>query len=403
MKRLLAAFAVFAFVLACRESGPDVTGLERRAEALRGLTFRRPVAVETVDAARMREVVRAGARSQMEGPQWRGAEASLKAFGLVPRKMDLKRTILDLLDSQVVGLYDPKGRRLYVVEGAGEGLREDYGGLPGLPEDFSWRDLFVLHELVHALTDQYFDLQGLPIDDLADGDRASASQCVVEGDATWVMLQELFDTLKATPAQREKLGDLAGSLGLGREMIGSAVPRYVTEHLLVSYLAGNALVAEARRRGGAAAVDALYRKPPRSMEEVLHPEKYFLGNDPPRPVAEPGVPPGRAGAARLFGGRWGEFDTRLILEGWGVPEAAAGTASEGWGGDAFTVFGEAGGPAGFAWETIWDTPADAAEFAACLAGVQGVKVTAAGDAVRVECDAGPPRPAPVPRQAKEEP
>jgi len=401
MKRLPAAVAVLLLVLSCRDSGPDMTGLERRAEALRGLKFRRPVAVESVDGARMGQVLRAEAEAQMQGPAWSGAERSLKTFGLVPRKMDLKRALLDLLDSQVVGLYDPKGKRLYVVQGAGEGIREDYGDLPGLPEEFSWGDLFVLHELVHALADQHFDLETLPLDDLADGDRASAARCVVEGDATWVMLEDLFDTLKATPAQREKLSDLPAALGLGREVMGSAIPRYLTENLMVSYLAGNALVAEARRRGGIAAVDALYRKPPRSMEEALHPEKYFAGDDPPRAVAEPGPPAGRAGEERLFAGRWGEFDTRLILEAWGVPETVATAASEGWGGDAYAVFGRAGGPAGFAWETVWDTPADAAEFAACLAGVSGVRVTAAGDVVRVECDEGPPRQAPVPREAKE--
>lgn len=396
MRRALAC-AGLLLALACQSEGTDVRALSRKAEALRGLTFQRPVAVAEVDAAGMGAAVRAAAQSQMEGPSWAAAESALKAFALVPEGADLKRVVLDLLDAQVVGLYDPKGKRLYVAAGAGSETLEEYGALPGMPEEFSWKDLFVLHELVHALTDQHFDLSALPLEDLSQGDRASAARCVVEGDATWVMLQDLFDTLKATPGQREHLGDLAGTMGLGREMMGASVPPYLTENLLVGYLAGYRLVEEARRRGGAAAVDALYRNPPPSMEQVLHPEKYFAGVDPPVSLEPPA--PGAGWGPELFRGTWGEFDTRLVLQAWGTATALAEEASQGWGGDAFALYGAPGGGTAFAWETAWDTAQDADQFERCARSVPGLEVTRQGDRVRVLCAAAPPavKPPPAPR------
>lgn len=380
--------AALLLALACQNEGPDVAALSGRAEALRGLAFKSPVAVREVDAAGMAAAVREEAARQMEGPRWAAAERALKAFALVPRKSDLRRTVLDLLDAQVVGLYDPHGKRLFVAAGPGSEVLEEYGALPGMPEGFSWQDFFVLHELVHALTDQHFDLAALPLEDLSQGDRASAARCVVEGDATWVMLQDLYDALKATPEQRAGMGDLAGTLGLGRDLMGESVPPYLTENLLVGYLAGFRLVDEARRRGGPGAVDALYRTPPPSMEQVLHPEKYFAGVDPPVAL-EPPVP--AAGWGReLFRGVWGEFDTRLVLRAWGVAEAQAEEASEGWGGDAFAVFEVTGGGTAFAWETAWDTPQDADEFERCLRAVAGLEVTRQGQRVRVLCAAAPP-------------
>ncbi len=50
--------------------------------------------------------------------------------------------MLTLLAEQVIGYYDPKVKVLYVVQGAGE-------------ENVV---LTISHELVHALQDQYFNL-----------------------------------------------------------------------------------------------------------------------------------------------------------------------------------------------------------------------------------------------------
>ena len=345
---LLLLFACAA--LACREGAPELGPLERRAEAIRGLTFRSPVATRVLDDAAMRRKVRDEVDRETSSPEWAGEEAALKAFGLVPRKMDLRRALRDLLDSQVVGFYDPRGKTLFLAENAGSGLEEDpLEGLP-LPEDFSVRDLFLIHELDHALVDQRLGLLALlPLEDKENGDRAGAARCVAEGDATWVMFRYAVEALKATPAQEAKMADLVTTMGAGKNLLGG-YPEYLQENLLIAYLGGYSLVKAVVEKRGTAGLDDLYRHPPASMEQVLHPEKYLAGQDPPLAV-EARLPEGSplAGWTRLHGGVWGEFDTRLVLKAWGVPEAEATRAAAGWGGDAYALFRAPDGRTGFFW------------------------------------------------------
>ena len=50
--------------------------------------------------------------------------------------------------------------------------------------------------------------------------------------------------------------------------------------IVVPYAAGFALVAEGYRRGGFPLVDRMFKNPPRSLHQVLHPEAYFAGEAP---------------------------------------------------------------------------------------------------------------------------
>jgi hypothetical protein len=236
--------------------------------------------------------------------------------------------------------------------------------------------------MVHALTDQCFDLNSLPLKDKENEDRASAARCVVEGDATWVMMRYMYDAMKVPQESRNQLDDVMFGMNLGRELMGSSIPAYLQENLLVAYLAGQALVKMAYERGGFDGVNRLYKNPPQSMEQVLHMEKYFSGSD--RPVGIVLLPPkifAAEGWRELGSGVWGEFNTRIILQEWGVPEEEARRASEGWGGDAYKVFEGPKGDLAFAWATVWDTDRDAAEFAGACSKAKGVSVLREGNRV----------------------
>jgi hypothetical protein len=107
---------------------------------------------------------------------------------------------------------------------------------------------------------------------------------------------------------------------------------------------------------------ALRKRPPRSTEQVIHPEKYFVDE---RPAAVPlsGL---RAllprGWKRATGGTVGEFDTDQVLK-LAVPDAAAADAAAGWGGGSYALWSPPGGKQSalvLAW--AWDSPDDAAQF-----------------------------------------
>lgn len=390
--RRVAAVLLFGFLSALHVAAGDIAALQREVERIRGLPFRSPVAVREVEPERLRQVVRSEMDREFLRDEWPRMEKVLKAFGLIPPRMNLEAVLKGLLEEEVAGLYDPRTRTLYVSKAPLE--EEEILAEAGL-KDFSLSDLFLVHELTHALTDQHFGLLSLPLEDRENEDRASAARCLVEGDATWVMVEYLGRRLsKGKGGEGGALDDAAAAMALGRELLGQSAPAYIQENLLFGYLGGLALVRDALGRGGTAALDALYRRPPASTEQVLHPEKALGGVDPPLLVEAPAEELWRrSGWRRVREGTWGEFDVRLILEEWGAERGEAERAAAGWGGDRWTLF-EKGPVLAFDWKTRWDSEGDAAEFAASVSRRKDLRVQRNGREVEVR--SSPPEPPPRP-------
>jgi uncharacterized membrane protein len=130
----------------------------------------------------------------------------------------------------------------------------------------------------------------------------------------------------------------------------------VRDQLVEPYIAGIAFARAVWARGGPEALRDAWGRPPSSMEQVLHPERFFAA-EAPRHVSP--TLAGPAGARLLSEGVLGEQFLRTLLgEG---SEAAA----EGWGGDGWRLW-DAGGRTALAWRSEWDSPRDADEFWAAL-------------------------------------
>lgn len=110
--------------------------------------------------------------------------------------------------------------------------------------------------------------------------------------------------------------------------------------------------------------DAAFKTPPKSTEQILHPEKYLAGEDPASidltPAAEFMAAKGWKPA---YATTLGELACAIWLETF-VDEAPC-AASAGWESDRLEVWTGPGEKAGLAWTSTWDTAADAAEFEAC--------------------------------------
>lgn len=159
----------------------------------------------------------------------------------------------------------------------------------------------------------------------------------------------------------------------------------------VPYAEGEPWVASVYRRGGWAAVDALYDDPPRSSEQVIHPATK--GDDPPEHVAVPDrsgdawtrvvregrpstVTVGEAGLATMFAytaydDRPGELVARedfLNVDRDGRVNATDPldydvNYSAGWAGDAMAVYERDDGARGYVWRLRFDDAGEAREFA----------------------------------------
>jgi len=307
--------------------------IETFVEQVRGLRARRPIALRLADTGQFHRLLNRNQRS--DTAQITGAAATLTALGLVPAGFDLHRAVGTLLDNAVVGFYDPHSHQLVVRGGA--------------PTPFT--RVTMAHELTHALQDQAFNLARF--DSLRD-EASSAVTALIEGDA--VRVEQAY--YRALPT-----GDQESYRAEARRLVNEGDPgpaAAVLEDLLVfPYEYGPPFVAALLARGGNAIVDATFRDPPTTTEQILHPQLYF-----DRQPAIAVVAPPAAGKV-VDRGQLGEFGLRLVLHG-AMSDTIADMAAAGWGGDRYVTW-RAGGRDHCAVRIAMDSEQDAIDLAAALA------------------------------------
>ena len=328
-----------ALVAAARAVSREVAGI-------RELPWHRPVDFRVSDRPTIQAYARRSLEREMSPAQWRSYEALLEHVGLIPRELDLEELVVDLYSEQIAGYYDPHLKTFYLAD-----------WLPPLLQR-----AVVAHEVAHALQDQHFDLERWLSEIPPTEDGSLARGAVVEGDAMAVMIAYL---LVPTGMRIEQLPDVASLMGGAGANAASAYPTFdrapeaLQRLLLFPYVEGSAFVIAALRAGGWDAVDRLYREPPTSTEQVLHPERYWGTRDDPRPLAVPGA---GSAAQLLTSGSWGEFGTRLVIAA-ALGDSAAAVAARGWDGDRYGLYRLPDGGRRYAWSLVWDTPRDAEQFA----------------------------------------
>jgi hypothetical protein len=144
-------------------------------------------------------------------------------------------------------------------------------------------------------------------------------------------------------------------------------PPVLINNLAFPYVSGSRFVGELYRVGGFAAIDAAWANPPQSTEHILHPERYRAGDAPQLVALAPLTDTLGVGWQEIENNVMGEFFLREYLDQQ-LPATTAARAALGWGGDRYTVYwNEATGGLVLALRLVWDTAADAAEFAAAYA------------------------------------
>lgn len=322
-----------------------------------GLPVRHPVAYTLQSRADARKFIDRQLDEELGPEELRGTERVYKALGMIPDTLDLRSLLLALYAEQVVGYYDAKTDRLYV--------------LAGVPADSAAP--VVAHELVHALQDQYTDLDSL----VARGrgnDRQVAAQAAAEGEATLVMVAIQTAQVTGRPPDPGSLPDMRGMLAPALEAqndqfpVFQHAPRIVRETLIFPYLGGAAFVqALFRHRRGDDLPIPFRDLLPQSTEQVMHPESRFIRTrDAPTELTL--GPPGDGWSVAYSNG-FGEFETSVIV-GQQLGEGTTGTdsqgddAASGWDGDRYALLDGPDGKRALVWYSVWDDPASADRFAA---------------------------------------
>ena len=310
-----------------------------------GLKFRRPPVIEVRSRDAVRGYLSRKLAEDLPPSELLAVERTYRAFGLVPDSLDLRKLMLDLYSEQVAGYYDPDSAALFVVRGA----------------DPAALKLIMAHELVHALQDEYTSLNAI-MKLRRQNDRQMAGQAVAEGQATLASIEAL--------APGVDLDDVLGNWDEVRRMIRSqqsampvfaSAPPIIRETLLFPYLAGAQFMRDFDARRARPDEEPYGERMPISTAQVLHPHVYAMHQVPERLGFE--RPPARD--TLVYDDDFGEFETRISLETWGLDTADAVAAAAGWDGDRFEVLGTPAGTA-VVWASAWSTPADATEFERAL-------------------------------------
>jgi hypothetical protein len=307
-----------------------------RIERIRGLEFESTVPVEVISRAEYRRR-NDGSTNRSAHDRWNNQV--WEALFVVGEDTDVSDAFSSTLGSSVQGYYSVGEDEIVVVSDA---------ETPTL----SRRTL--AHELVHALQDQQFGLNGS-----ADTQDAQlARNGIVEGDARYVEAAYV-----SRCGEQWECVDSGGGGGGG----GGDYNRALFLTIYQPYATGPGFVAAVKDRGGWDAVDAVYSDPPDSSEQVIHPSLY--PDEKPVNVTVPD----RSNAS------WSRFDVSPVADTVGEASIYAmfvsngvvepqdrygynATPSAGWGGDALVPYQSDDGEYGYVWTTAWDSESDAREF-----------------------------------------
>jgi len=339
-----------------------VTAVLPSLQAIRGIAFKEKVPVTVIDDAKARSYALARFKRLTPEAKIRADQTAFRLLGLVPNDLDVLKSLLDVLEEQAGGFYDPGTKSFYLLD--------------DMPLDMT--AMLAAHEMTHALEDQRYGIDGRIAKVVDDDDASFALAAVVEGSATYAAAVYVGNEVAAGTLNAKSIAAMSEAVKTERL---DAMPATLKRQLLGPYVLGVRFLARGRAEDfqdgfPKADVDAAWAHPPRSSEQILHPEKYWNAGrrDEPKRVAIPN-PAAQLGKGwtRAGSGVLGEL-TLGSLVGMGAPALAelapnggawTNEAASGWGGDRFELWTN-GDAAVVLLATVWDSVKDASEFAAAL-------------------------------------
>jgi len=243
-------------------------------------------------------------------------------------------------------IYVPETEELY--------LRRDWTGTRAVLETQ------LAYGYARAISDQYGDLPRL-VEEAASLDRQLALSAVAEGDA----LVSLWLYAGVTPGSRQ-------SQSLTHIVAQAQMPGWQPEDPLLDDLSrltldlGSTFAIDRYTQGGLAALDDAILRPPRSTEQILHPERYD-GDDEPVVILPLDVPLGE-GWTLVHEDTLGEVMLGLAVLEWSNGQVAP-EAVEDWGGDWLQIWHGPEENDVVLLQTAWDSAKSAGKFYGQMVGL----------------------------------
>ncbi len=315
---------------------PTPGEVAERVRAARELAF---VRVPEFVAVPSEEIMQRLAAQAVVGVTPEMAEARLRAalaMGFADTEFDYRAALVNLAQAKPGGCYDAATGRFYFQSDASLARADS-------------RELFA-GALLPVLLAQNFPA---PPPESDNDDALLAAQSLARGDASFSRVRfSLSDQARANFDKGQAPAPPPPLTG----------PQFLTELWKWSEDAGNLFVQALHQKGGPAAVNAAYARPPRSTAEILHAEQLYAATPPFAPVAVTFADTTVNGTAALFTNVAGEAGAYFLVRKWfGVDESE--TATVGWAGDRYVVWpGSKEHGDHVLWRSVWTTEKDAEEF-----------------------------------------
>ena len=279
---------------------------ERFVEQHRGLKFKGPVKITFLGDADF--VAQLDRSSPVDAAGYATEAKVLHALGLVDDHPDLAHAEQELQGASVIGFYDPPSKALYVrgVEGRASVRR------------------VLVHELTHALQDQWF---GIDRNTSGDDESDVAFRTLVEGDA--VRIEDAYVASLSAAERAQVAADDASAPPPPAD-----VPAVLEELDSFPYVVGPGFTRELLASAGQARLDEAFKSPPVTSAQVIHGQLYLTGRG---PVAVDQPP---ADGTVIDRGVIGELGLDLLLERLGgkVSRSQASAITSGWRGDRYVAW-----------------------------------------------------------------
>ena len=344
LKPAVLALFVAVTVTAAHPAFEQVDEILKELSGITGLAPLRKVGRSTITKLEVERFMRDRLKETVKPEELRAEEIALKKFGFVPRDFDLKKATIDLLTEQAAAFYDFRRKKLFLLEAS-----------PAMTQQ-----PVLVHELAHALADQHFKLERYMKRE-NDDDAALARMAVMEGQASWLMAEYLArqrgQSLAASPELVKMMSQVDAAAG--QYPVLDSAPLYIRESLMFPYTKGLLFQHAVYQKLGRRAFTEVFRRPPSSTQQILHPELYFEGLHPREPV--PPEPPSKKGFKEFAEGSLGEFDHEILLRQY-AGEREAGQLAPAWRGGAYRLWEHKDGTVLLSYASSWKDEDSARRF-----------------------------------------
>lgn len=318
-----------------------------------GLKAKKPIEMEFTTLEKLLQ--EAEKEEEKEEGEWlhenrARSELLLKKLGVVPRDFSVEKYATESGPRMILAYYSSETKKLYMLDTLTHVQRE----------------AVLVHEVMHAIEDQYLPLDlyirggakesaraALAEEDKYDphfDDGAAARRAVIEGHASMAAWSYLVaeakgkKTVGSSAAQRAMyLQNLANPVDKERRQVAQKTPPYLRDASAFAYREGSEYVAFLNQKGGGKlAINQPLQHPPTGTRQVLMPEKYVEGEEVARFVM-PKVGPALGPEYKLLRiGTAGQLPLTLMIKHLVGPDTAEKLAPK-WRGGVWYLFTRAPG------------------------------------------------------------